>query len=72
MRTKEKHTRTRNENVKIRKEEERNFESVGTKWKEEPKLFCKLVNSKLKQGKGISKLIMVGKISAEDKKRRLK
>ena len=42
--------RARNNYVKIRREEERNFEeSIIDKCKEEPKLFYRFINGKLKQ-----------------------
>ena len=53
----------RNEYVRIRREEEKNFErGIVEKCKKEPKLFYKFVNGKLKEKQGIEKLKFEGKI----------
>lgn len=55
--TREEYRRARNEYSKIRKEEEKHFESdIVGKCKEEPKLFYRYVNGKLKHRDGIDKL----------------
>ena len=58
---------TRNEYVRIRREEKINYEkSIVEKCKEEPKLFYRFINGKLKTKEGINKLKVDG-IIYEDK-----
>lgn len=57
----------RNEYVKVRREERKNFEkTIIEKCKDQPKLFYGYVNSKLKNRKGIEKLKVNGKEYKED------
>ena len=52
---------TRNEYVRIRREEKINYEkNIIEKCKEEPKLFYRFINGKLKTKKGINKLKVDG------------
>ena len=59
--------KARNEYVKMRREEKKNFEkTIIDKCKDQPKLFYGYVNSKLKNKKGIVKLKVDGKEYEED------
>ena len=62
-RTKEEYKTARNEYVRIRREEQKNFErDIIDRCKDEPKLFYRYVNGKLKHKEGISKLKFEGEV----------
>lgn len=67
--TRDVYKRARNEYVRVRREEERNYEkNIVNKCKEEPKLFYRYVNGKLKKKDGIEKLKLNGEIYEEARK----
>ena len=61
--TREEYKRARNEYVRIRREEEKNFEKdIVNKCKDEPKLFYRYINGKMKHKDTINKLRRGGRI----------
>ena len=61
--SREEYQRARNEYVRVRREEERNFEKdIVEKCKDEPKLFYRYINGKLKHKDNINKLKSGGRI----------
>ena len=54
---KEKYKQERNEYVRVRREEEKRYEKdTVDKWKEEPKLFYRFIDGKIKRKKIITRL----------------
>ena len=65
--TREEYKMARNEYSKIRKEEERKFEcDIVKKCKDEPRLFYRYVNGKLKHREGVNKLKKEGRTYESD------
>ena len=65
----EKYKKARNDYVLIRREVERNYQKkIVDKCKDEPKMFYRFINGKLKKSDSVAKLKDGGKIIEEDKK----